>query len=212
MSVIVWLTAVGALAAAALLLLRQFRTLTKRWSHFSLYRRQIDAIPGPRSFPLVGTTYKFMGAQRTDVPRIMRRQFDDYPRLSRTWLGLFEAHVHITRAEHMETVLGSSREHGSKSWSYRFLAPWLGGGLLTANGERWRTHRKIITPTFHFGILETFGEIFAEKSRVLADKLAPWAQSGRVVDVYPLITLAALDIVAEAAMGCQVRVWICRTN
>lgn len=39
---------------------------------------------------------------------------------------------------------------------------------------------------------------------MLADKLAPWAESGEVVDVYPLITLAALDIVAEAAMGCEV--------
>lgn len=206
MFAIVWLTAVLALAVALLLLLRDRRSLAARWTRFRHYRRIIDAIPGPRSYPLVGTTYKMLAATRHGIPQVMQAQFDEFPRLSRTWQGPLEATVHITRAEHMEIVLGSSGQHADKSWSYRFLWPWLGGGLLTANGERWRMHRKIITPTFHFGILETFGEIFAEKSRVLADRLAPFAASGEVVDVYPLITLAALDIVAEAAMGCEVSV------
>lgn len=205
--IIVWLTtALGILALLFIVKTGRFSNLINRWRRFQHYRRQINKIPGVRSFPLIGTTWVTFMKKRAEIPAVIQRNHELFPRLARTWLGPAQALVHIKRAEHMEIVLGSSTQHTTKAWSYDFVMPWLGDGLLTANGEHWRQHRKIITPTFHFGILETFGEIFAEKSTILADKLEAFAISGKVVDVYPLVTLAALDIIAEAAMGCEVSV------
>lgn len=52
----------------------------------------------------------------------------------------------------------------------------------------------MITPTFHFKILENFVEIFAEKSMVLIEKMKKISRD-KVVDLYPYITHCALDII-----------------
>ncbi|CAG2061343.1 unnamed protein product [Timema podura] len=69
-------------------------------------------------------------------------------------------------------------------------------------GTKWHSHRKMITPTFHFKILENFQEVFVEKSEIMLKKLRPNAH-GRVFDIYPFITRCALDIICETAMGTQ---------
>lgn len=84
--------------------------------------------------------------------------------------------------------------HMTKGPVYDFVRPWLGDGLLTSAGAKWHRNRKLITPAFHFKILEHFQEVFQEKSRVLTEKLACKAD-GKVFDVYPFITHCALDII-----------------
>lgn len=66
---------------------------------------------------------------------------------------------------------------------------------ITTTGERWFQHRKLITPTFHFNILDGFCDVFAEQGAVLAERLEPFANTGKPVDVFPFITKAALDII-----------------
>ena len=60
----------------------------------------------------------------------------------------------------------------TKSDEYDFIKPWLGTGLLTSTGKKLSNRRKIITPTFHFKILEQFVEIFDEQSDTFVKKLA----------------------------------------
>lgn len=52
----------------------------------------------------------------------------------------------------------------------------------------------MITPTFHFKILENFVEVFAEKSAILIEKLRKVPEDS-VMDMYPFITHCALDII-----------------
>lgn len=53
----------------------------------------------------------------------------------------------------------------------------------------------MITPTFHFKILDTFLDIFKENTDILINKLENKAKTGEVFDVYPFITFCALDII-----------------
>jgi hypothetical protein len=52
----------------------------------------------------------------------------------------------------------------------------------------------MITPTFHFSILDSFMEVFSEKSEILVRKLQEEVTS-ETFDICPYITKCALDII-----------------
>jgi len=65
---------------------------------------------------------------------------------------------------------------------------------LISPGQKWHTHRKMITPTFHFKILDSFVEVFSEKSEILISKLRKEVGS-KGFDVFPYVTKCTLDII-----------------
>lgn len=83
---------------------------------------------------------------------------------------------------------------------YSFMTQWLGTGLLISTGQKWHNRRKIITPTFHFKILQQFVEVFNHQNKIFVEKLKENAD-GKPFDVYNLVTLMSLDIISETAMG-----------
>ncbi|KAA0189430.1 Cytochrome P450 CYP4V31, partial [Hyalella azteca] len=90
-----------------------------------------------------------------------------------------------------------------KSRAYDFLRPWLGISLLTSTGQKWKSNRRLLTPSFHFKILEDFVEVFNHQALRLVDKL-----QSRVGDapfnVCPSVELCSLDIIMETAMGVDI--------
>ncbi|KAL7629937.1 UNVERIFIED_CONTAM: hypothetical protein RMT77_019944 [Armadillidium vulgare] len=58
----------------------------------------------------------------------------------------------------------------------------------------------MLTPAFHFKILEDFIEIFNQQSQKFVNKLQKYSD-GKSFDIFPLITLVTLDIILESAMG-----------
>lgn len=178
--------------------------IVKWYSRRAKFIKIIDKIPGPKAYPIIGTTYVFFGVKRKDIFNVLDRNRLLYPKISRVWVGA-RAQVQVRHADYVEKIISSSKLHLTKAWYYQgLIAQWLGDGLLISDGAKWHSRRKIITPTFHFSILDGFCEIFAEKSRILVEKLSAHADTGRTVDVYPFITKATLDIIAEAAMGTSI--------
>ncbi|XP_068124827.1 cytochrome P450 4V2-like isoform X1 [Hyperolius riggenbachi] len=108
----------------------------------------------------------------------------------------------LYHAETIEPMLSTSK-HMDKAYPYRFLHPWLGKGLLTSTGEKWRSRRKMITPTFHFTILSDFLEVMNEQSKVLVEKLNKYLDK-EAFNCFMDITLCALDIISETAMGRKI--------
>lgn len=70
-------------------------------------------------------------------------------------------------------------------------------------GSKWLTRRKILTPAFHFKILEQFVEIFDSQSRTFVETLAKYDEKDEI-EMFPLVTLCALDVICESAMGTQI--------
>nr|XP_022918835.1 uncharacterized protein LOC111427770 [Onthophagus taurus] len=102
----------------------------------------------------------------------------------------------------IEYILGTTQIL-DKSISYNFLNRWLGTGLLTSPAEKWRKTRKILTPAFHFQILDHYIETFHSASTILVEKFQNLVNKGPV-DIYPYVTLCTLDIICESAMGTKV--------
>ena len=43
--------------------------------------------------------------------------------------------------------------------------------LYFSDGLKWKTRRRLITPTFHFSTLNTFLQVFEEQSKILVSNL-----------------------------------------
>lgn len=117
----------------------------------------------------------------------------------------------VTEPKIMEIVLGHSTKYLNKNRLYILLKPWLGDGLLLSKGKKWFTRRKIITPAFHFSILKQFVDVFDRQSATLVDRLNEHC-TGDVINIQPFITLMALDVVCETAMGVRIDAQINQEN
>nr|XP_022911487.1 cytochrome P450 4c3-like [Onthophagus taurus] len=105
-------------------------------------------------------------------------------------------------AKFSEVILSSTKIL-NKAHSYTYLHHWLGTGLLTSTGSKWKKHRKILTPAFHFKILEDFIPSFNTASDVLVDALIKEVGE-QSTNIFPYITLCMLDSICESAMGTAV--------
>ena len=111
---------------------------------------------------------------------------------------------------HYETVekLITSSENITKARQYGFFWSWLGKGLLTSTGDHWRRHRKLLTPAFHFKILDSFVPVMNENVKIMLSKIEASVGSPEMkkngVDVRWLITDCTLDTICETAMGTKV--------
>jgi cytochrome P450 len=90
-----------------------------------------------------------------------------------------------------------------KASEYNLLHPWLGRGLLTNTGDNWRSRRKLLTPAFHFKIIDEFIPIINRHSFTFVDRLKQTVGS-TIDDICPYVTTCTLDIICETAMGVKI--------
>jgi cytochrome P450 len=78
--------------------------------------------------------------------------------------------------------------------------------FLNFVGEKWRSRRKILTPAFHFKILEDFIDVFQDQSLILVKKLKREVGNESGFNIFPYITLCALDIICGELFTCNLQV------
>ncbi|CRL07638.1 CLUMA_CG020602, isoform A [Clunio marinus] len=166
--------------------------------------RLIEKVPGPPALPFVGNAIEINVEPDEVFARLtgVRKLFGRRQGISRCWM-LSVPYVMISKPECVEPIL-SSPKHIDKSSDYSYLHPWLGTGLLTSFGSKWHSRRKILTPAFHFKILEDFIDIFNEQSSILVRKLSKEVNKDSF-NIFPYVTLCTLDIVCETAMGQNIK-------
>ncbi|XP_063229996.1 cytochrome P450 4C1-like isoform X3 [Bacillus rossius redtenbacheri] len=161
-------------------------------------RQLLAKIPGPRNVPYLGNILMFMGPHEEILPKI-QRMFREYgPIFKITALGLED--VFVSSVDDVEVLL-STTQHIEKGPDYLLLQPWLGTGLLTSSGGKWHAHRKMLTPAFHFRILEEFVPVFSRNADILVGQLERLA-GDQHVDITRPVSRCALDIICgEARAG-----------
>ncbi|XP_071647079.1 cytochrome P450 4C1-like isoform X3 [Temnothorax longispinosus] len=102
-----------------------------------------------------------------------------------------------------ETILNSTK-HIEKSLLYDVIHPWFGTGLLTSGGAKWHSRRKILTPSFHFNILQHFIQILIEEGENMTKSLKN-AGGTIVKDLVPFFSEHTLNAICETAMGTSLR-------
>ncbi|KAL4712698.1 hypothetical protein ACJJTC_007995 [Scirpophaga incertulas] len=155
-------------------------------------------IPGPDYLFLIGNALDILGTP-VQVFSIMRKYCNRWDRIFRFW-SMFIGAVNIYTPDDVETII-STTKFNEKSDVYSFLEPWLQDGLLVSKGTKWHERRKILTPAFHFNILQRFFIVIEENSRRMVDCLLKSTEIE--IDIIPLISEFTLNSICETAMGTQ---------
>ncbi|KYN40365.1 Cytochrome P450 4c3 [Trachymyrmex septentrionalis] len=153
-------------------------------------------VPYPTALPIVGNAYQLNCTQEGFFQKLIKwaNKFGD---IYLVWVGM-RPFIFLYRVESVQPLLSSS-VHIDKSLEYQYLKPWLGTGLVTSTGEKWHVRRKLLTPTFHSGLLETYLKTVKEETNVLISCLEK--EVDKWFDIVPFAKRAALDIICDTAMG-----------
>nr|QKY88960.1 cytochrome P450 CYP4G9 [Athetis dissimilis] len=171
--------------------------LIHRWQQQTRLYRMGNIIPGPPTVPILGNALMALFKDPQKFVEIGYHFRDKYGYVVRAWL-FSKLVVAIGNPEDVEVIL-NSHTHIDKASDYKFFEPWLGEGLLISSGKKWRTHRKMIAPTFHINILKSFVGVFNQNSKNVVEKLRP--EIGKTFDVHDHMSEVTVDILLETAMG-----------
>lgn len=193
------LISLAILAACCVLFLH---AVVLRFIKFVIYVWHTDKIPGPAPFPgtsVLRGVMKLSLAERTNWLLSEDRKYTEG--IWKTWVGPV-AFIRLRKPEYVEKLL-SSTVNITKSHNYEYLRPWLGQGLLSASGENWSRDRRMLTPAFHFNILEKYAVVMHERSEKFIKYLEETVKNepNEPIDVFPRFLNYTLDVICETAMG-----------
>ncbi|XP_049841919.1 cytochrome P450 4C1-like [Schistocerca gregaria] len=165
-------------------------------------RSHIDA-PGPPTLPIIGNILQFRELPLT--VRKLRDLHDQYGDLTRFYIGPVQV-LMVVHPDDVQHIMLTSKMVDRDPFLCRTIRIFLGDGLLSVNGSQWKTHRKLINPTFHSELLGRYLEAFHEGGLYLVERLAK--TGGATTEVHPSVTLAALRTVASTIIGLNPDVMI----
>lgn len=162
----------------------------------------INKIPGPPTYPIIGNLLD-IHIPTDKLWVFLRNMGKKYYPIYRIWSGPLCA-VAFLCPEDIELLM-STTKHITKSKIYYLMQAWLGTGLLTSTGVKWQNRRKILTPSFHFNILQQFIPILTEQSELLINRLETECNQPHT-QIVPIITTFTLHSICETAMGTRLDV------
>lgn len=116
--------------------------------------------------------------------------------LMRNILG-FTVHVVLDPDHVQHVLLDNAANYAKPDIVKSLLAPIIGRGLLTADGELWRQQRRIVAASFSPAAVEAQRGMFVEAARAT---MARWAD-GEVRDMAAEATRTTMTVIALALFG-----------
>ncbi|XP_045494873.1 cytochrome P450 4C1-like isoform X1 [Colias croceus] len=162
-----------------------------------LSSKTFESIPGPKGLYLLHNALDF-----TMAPAKLFYHFrglsNTYKRLYKLRLGPVKVII-VHHPEDVEAVIQGTK-YNSKGYLYSFIEPWLKDGLLLSKGKKWHIRRKMMTPAFHFNILNNFKPVIERNAESLLKDIQNEISKPET-DISPLINNFALNSICETAMG-----------
>ena len=173
--------------------------LAWRWKRQQHIAKCLSAFPGFRfTLPIIGDSVHLLRDPATLLVWGCQL-FKTYGQNIRFWMCSSPV-VAMTRPEDVEIILSNTKNVYKPLHYYRMLEYFFGRGLITLVGDEWRRHRKAITPSFHFGVLERYVDIFLERAEELNKELAKFSGGG-AFDVFPLVGACSNETICATALG-----------
>uniref|UniRef100_A0A146MH95 Cytochrome P450 4C1 n=2 Tax=Lygus hesperus TaxID=30085 RepID=A0A146MH95_LYGHE len=177
------------------------------WTYFSTIKSfrtiwMFLKLPQSDSLPILGRPLEIANSKFEDLPQffidtVWRRT--PVPGFNFAFF-LGTPNCMLGRAEDMEVVM-SSMKYIEKGPIYSLLKDWLNEGLLLSSGEKWKQRRKLLTPSFHFKILDNNMDCLNRHWRDVAKKFLN--KNGAPINPFSYVCRGALEVISETAMGTK---------
>nr|XP_017528302.2 cytochrome P450 4A6-like isoform X1 [Manis javanica] len=190
----------GLLQVACLLVLVLLLLLkaAQLYLHRQRLLKALQHFPCPPSHWLFGHRWEFQNDQELQV---LQNRIEKYPCASPRWLWGSMASLVVYDPDYMKAILGRSDPKAHDS--YRFLAPWIGYGLLLLNGQTWFQHRRMLTPAFHYDVLKPYVGLMASSVHVMLDKWEDLISRNPHLEICRPISLMTLETIMKCAFSHQ---------
>ncbi|XP_040325195.1 cytochrome P450 4A11-like, partial [Herpailurus yagouaroundi] len=185
---------VASLLGLALLLLKA----AQLYLHRQWLLKAVQHFPSPPSHWLFGDIQEFQDGQELQN---LQKRAEKYPCASPRWLWGSKVTLEVYDPDYMKVILG--RSDPKRRDSSRFLAPWIGYGLLLLNGQRWFQHRRMLTPAFHYDILKPYMQLMADSVHVMLDKWEDLIRQNSYLEIFEHVSLMTLDTIMKCAFSYQ---------
>ncbi len=138
----------------------------------------------------------------TDALSTLERLFERHGDAFRIFSPALEKDIWVlSHPDHVRHVLVDRHANFTKGIGIERVAILLGNGLMTSEGEHWRTQRKMVQPAFHRRIIATWmSHIHAANAR-LAQRWTAAAAAGSPVNVTQDMSEVTLEVVLVALFG-----------
>ncbi|XP_045440527.1 cytochrome P450 4A11 isoform X2 [Pipistrellus kuhlii] len=158
--------------------------------------KAVREFPSPPSHWLFGHIQEF---QKDQELQQFQKWVEKFPCACPRWMWGSKVILVVYDPDYMKVVLGRSdpKNHGS----YRFLAPWIGYGLLLLNGQTWFQHRRMLTPAFHYDILKPYVGLMADSVRMMLDKWEELISQDSHLEISEHISLMTLETIMKCAFS-----------
>ncbi|XP_014333207.2 cytochrome P450 4A11-like isoform X3 [Bos indicus] len=185
---------VVSLLGLVLLLLKAAQLyLRRQWLLKALHQ-----FPSPPSHWFYGHKKEFQ--KESELPPLLER-VEKYPKACVRWLWGTKALVLVYDPDYMKVFLGRSDPKPHRT--YKYLAPWIGTGLLLLEGQKWFQHRRMLTPAFRYDILKAYVGIMADSVRVMLDKWEELVSQDSHLEIFGHVSLMTLDTIMKCAFSHQ---------
>ncbi|XP_040899923.1 cytochrome P450 4B1 [Toxotes jaculatrix] len=159
--------------------------------------RSVDAFPGPPGHWLFGHVLQFK-QDGTDFDKIVQWG-QQYPYAFPLWFGPFVCFLNIHHPDYVKTILTSTEP--KDDLAYRFLASWIGEGLLVSKGQKWFRHRRLLTPGFHYDVLKPYVKLMSDSAKTMLDKWESYADTNESFELFEHVSLMTLDSILKCAFS-----------
>ena len=151
--------------------------------------------PTPHEQP-IGVLQTILTLRRNPLEIWSRAHYEQPILIGRSILG--ERAVVNEPAAVRRIFLDNVANYRKDALQLRVLAPGLGKGLLTADGEDWRAQRRALAPLFSPRQILSFAPAMRRVAAAAAERLTP-RREGRVIDVS--VRVGEIEAAITALLG-----------
>jgi len=161
----------------------------------------------PQSIPAVSRFQSFLDsrAMARNPVQVLSKYTKTHGSTFRFYFGGVKEAIVTTDPVVIQRVLKTNSENYHKSEiQKKRMGHFLGKGLLTTEGEAWKTQRRLIQSGFERKQLEVLSSIMQDS---LADSLRDFDRQARLgpVDIYPLMMKITFAMVGRSLFGARLK-------